>query len=179
MRVTSALRAARFFRNPHHLGLLRSGTADHADPLRDALARGTASEGPPDLTIIARPALHGLVDEAFLDDQKELLGAAQIAKLTRLLQQTSADLADEIAKAAAASDRARLSRAVHQLGSAASALGLIRLMQRCSEIEHTAATMSPDHCRAAADELTALQQRSLAALSDLLGADAQPTTTLS
>jgi len=39
MRVTSALRAARFFRNPHHLGLLRSGTADHADPLRDALAR--------------------------------------------------------------------------------------------------------------------------------------------
>lgn len=146
--------------------------------LRDALARGTASKSPPDLTIIARPALHGLVDEPFLDDQKELLGAAQIAKLLRLLQQTSADLADEIAKAAAVSDRVRLSRAAHQLGSAASALGLIRLMQRCSEIEHTAATMSPDQCRAAGDELTALQQRSLAALSDLLGAQAQPSTSL-
>ena len=142
--------------------------------LRDALARGAGSASPPDLTIIARPALHGLVDEAFLDDQKELLGAAQIAKLLRLLQQTSADLSGEIARAAAVSDRVRLSRAAHQLGSAASALGLVRLMQRCSEIELAAATMSPDQCRAAGDELTALQQRSLAALSDLLGAEAQP-----
>jgi signal transduction histidine kinase/DNA-binding response OmpR family regulator len=147
--------------------------------LRDALARGTAGKGPPDLTVIARPALHGLVDEAFLDDQKELLGAAQIAKLLRLLQQTSADLSSEIAKAAAVSDRARLSRAAHQLGSAASALGLVRLMQRCSEIELAAATMSPDQCRSASDELIALQQRSLAALGDLLGAEAQPSATLS
>lgn len=144
--------------------------------LRDALAHGAGSGSPPDLTIIARPAMHGLVDEAFLDDQKELLGAPQITKLLRLLQKTSADLAGEIAKAAALSDRVRLSRAAHQLGSAASALGLIRLMQRCSEIELIAATMSPDQCRAAGDELTALQQRSLAALSDLLGAEVQPST---
>jgi signal transduction histidine kinase/DNA-binding NarL/FixJ family response regulator len=147
--------------------------------LRDALAHGAGSGSPPDLTVIARPAMHGLVDEAFLNDQKELLGAPQIAKLLQLLQQTSADLAGDIAKAAAIGDRVQLSRAAHQLGSAASALGLVRLMQRCSEIELTAATMSPDQCRAAGDELTALQQRSLAALSDLLGAEVQPSTSLS
>lgn len=141
--------------------------------LHDALTHSAASASPPGLTIIARPAQPGLVDEAFLDDQKELLGAAQIAKLTRLLQQTAADLSGEIAKAAAAHDRARLSRAAHQLGSAASALGLVRLMQRCSEIEHAAATMSPDQCRAASDELASLQTRSLTALSDLLGAEAE------
>jgi hypothetical protein len=52
-------------------------------------------------------------------------------------------------------------------------------MQRCSEIELTAATMSADQCRVAGDELTALQARSLVALSDLLGAEVQPSTTLS
>jgi hypothetical protein len=52
-------------------------------------------------------------------------------------------------------------------------------MQRCSEIELAAATMSADQCRAAGDELTALQARSLAALSDLLGTERQPSTTLS
>jgi signal transduction histidine kinase/HPt (histidine-containing phosphotransfer) domain-containing protein len=147
--------------------------------LRDVLAHGAGSGSPPDLTVIARPAMHGLVDEAFLNDQKELLGIPQIAKLLQLLQQTSADLAGDIAKAAAIGDRVQLSRAAHQLGSAASALGLVRLMQRCSEIELTAATMSPDQCRAAGDDLTALQQRSLAALSDLLGAEMQSSTSLS
>lgn len=147
--------------------------------LRDALASGPAGGSPPELTIVARPAMHGLVDEAFLDDQKELLGSAQIAKLLRLLQKTSADLAGEIAKAAASSDRARLSRAAHQLGSAASALGLIRLMQRCSEIEPAAATMTPDQCRTAGNELIALQQRSLVALSELLRTDVQASPSLS
>jgi CheY-like chemotaxis protein len=147
--------------------------------LRDALALGAESGGQRDVTIIARPAMHGLVDEAFLDDQKELLGGPQIAKLLLLLQKTSADLAGEIAKAASLGDRMRLSRAAHQLGSAASALGLIRLMQRCSEIDLAAATMSPDQCRAAGDELSALQQRSLVALSELLGAELQPSTNLS
>jgi signal transduction histidine kinase/HPt (histidine-containing phosphotransfer) domain-containing protein len=147
--------------------------------LRDALAHGEGSGSPPELTIIARPATHGLVDEAFLNDQKELLGAPQTIKLLRLLQQTSADLAGEIAKAATMADRARLSRAAHQLGSAASALGLIRLMRRCSDIELAAATMSPDQCRSAGDELTALQQRSLVALSALLDAEVQSSTSLS
>jgi signal transduction histidine kinase/DNA-binding response OmpR family regulator len=147
--------------------------------LRDALTHSVGGGGEPDLTVIARPTLHGLVDEAFLNDQKELLGAPQTEKLLRLLQQTSADLVGDIAKAATLGDRARMSRAAHQLGSAASALGLIRLMQRCSEIELTAATMSADQCRVAGDELTALQARSLVALSDLLGAEVQPSTTLS
>ena len=146
--------------------------------LRDALARNGTGGSPLDLTL-ARPAMHGLIDEAFLDDQKELLGAAQIAKLLRLLQQTSVGLTGEIAKAAALSDCARLSRAAHQLGSAASALGLVRLMQRCSEVELAASNMSPDQCRAASDELAGLQQRSLVVLSDLLGAEAQPPTTVS
>jgi len=142
--------------------------------LRDALGHGAGSGSQ---TIIARPAMHGLVDEAFLNDQKELLGDPQIARLLRLLQQTSADLVSDIAKAANVGDRVQLSRAAHQLGSAASALGLVRLMQRCSEIELAAATMSPDQCQAAGDELTSLQARSLVALSDLLGTERQPSTT--
>lgn len=147
--------------------------------LRDALGNGPANGSPPDVTVIARPPTHGLVDEAFVNDQKELLGATQIAKLLRLLQKTAADLAAEIATAAAADDRVRMSRGAHQLGSAASALGLILLMRRCGEIELAAATMSPEQCRAAGGELNALQQRSLAALCDLLGADVQPSAATS
>lgn len=147
--------------------------------LRDVLGNSPAGGSPPDVTVIARPPTHGLVDAAFLNDQKELLGGTQIVKLLRLLQKTAADLAAEIARAVAAGDRVRLARGAHQLGSAASALGLIRLMRRCGEIELAAATMSPERCRAAGDELNALQQRSLAALCDLLGVDEQPSAAIS
>jgi hypothetical protein len=44
-------------------------------------------------------------------------------------------------------------------------------MERCSEIEHAGTTMSEAECRAAGEELAALQRQSLVALDDLLGAE--------
>lgn len=109
-----------------------------------------------------------LIDRHFLDDQQELLGAAQIAKLHHLLGKTSAKLIDDIAKAAATGDHKQLARSAHQLGSAAGALGLVRLFERCREVEETAPAMSAPEQQEAARELAELQQASMRALDDLL-----------
>jgi CheY-like chemotaxis protein/anti-sigma regulatory factor (Ser/Thr protein kinase) len=109
-----------------------------------------------------------LIDRPFLDDQKELLGASQITKLHHLLQETSAKLIADITAAAASGDHTQLARSAHQLGSAASALGLVRLFERCRDIELTAPTMSPGECQSAARELAALRAASMSALDDLL-----------
>ncbi|KJC48379.1 ATPase [Bradyrhizobium sp. LTSP849] len=113
-------------------------------------------------------ATGALIDRHFLDDQKELLGASQIAKLHDLLDQTSEKLIEDIAGAAAAGDRNRLARSAHQLGSAASALGLVRLLEHCREVELGAPAMSPAECESAARELAALREASMSALNDLL-----------
>jgi signal transduction histidine kinase/DNA-binding NarL/FixJ family response regulator len=109
-----------------------------------------------------------LIDRHFLDDQKELLGAAQIAKLHHLLQETSARLIDDITKAAAIGDRTQLARSTHQLGSAAGALGLVHLFERCREVELAAPSMFEPDCQSAARELAALQKASMSALDELL-----------
>ena len=109
-----------------------------------------------------------MIDRPFLDDQKELLGASQITKLHHLLDQTSEKLIADITAAAAAGDHKQLARFAHQLGSAASALGLVRLFERCRDIELTAPTMPPDECQDAARELAALREASMCALDDLL-----------
>src|SRR5690242_2019851 len=75
-----------------------------------------------------------LIDRHFLDDEKELLGASQIAKLHHLLRETSEKLIADVKAAAAAGDARQLARSAHQLGSAASALGLVSLFERCREI---------------------------------------------
>jgi signal transduction histidine kinase/DNA-binding NarL/FixJ family response regulator len=117
----------------------------------------------------AEPLAAGaLIDRLFLDEQKELLGPTQIAKLHDLLHETSGRLIGDITKAAAIGDRKQLARCAHQLGSAASALGLVRLLERCGEVELTAATMSPPECRSAASDLAALREASMTALDDLL-----------
>ncbi|MDE5440990.1 response regulator [Bradyrhizobium sp. CSA207] len=113
-------------------------------------------------------AAGALIDRHFLEDQKELLGAAQITKLHHLLEETSKTLVEDIAKAAAVGDRTQLARAAHQLGSAASALGLVRLFEHCREVELTAASMSTAESESAARELAVLQQASMSALDDLL-----------
>jgi CheY-like chemotaxis protein len=114
-----------------------------------------------------------LIDRPFLDDQKELLGASQIAKLHDLLQETSEKLIADITAAAAAGDHKQLARSAHQLGSAASALGLVRLFERCHDIELSAPSMSPDECQSAARELAALQKASMSALDELLQPEQQ------
>jgi CheY-like chemotaxis protein len=113
-------------------------------------------------------AAGALIDRHFLDDQKELLGAAQIAKLHDLLEETSEKLVEDIAKAAVTGDPAQLARCAHQLGSGASALGLVRLFEFCREIELAAVTMSPPECQSAAREIAALRKASISALDDLL-----------
>ncbi len=109
-----------------------------------------------------------LIDRHFLDDQKELLGISQITKLHQLLDQTGERLIADIAAAAAAGDHKQLARSAHQLGSAASALGLVRLFERCHDIELAAPAMSPPECQHAARELAALRNASMSALDDLL-----------
>jgi HPt (histidine-containing phosphotransfer) domain-containing protein len=118
-----------------------------------------------------------LIDRHFLDDQKELLGASQITKLHHLLQETSKRLIVDITAAAASGDHKQLARSAHQLGSAASALGLFRLFERCRDIELTAPTMSPDECQDAARELAALREASMSALDNMLAPAQERTVT--
>ncbi|OAF19449.1 hybrid sensor histidine kinase/response regulator [Bradyrhizobium neotropicale] len=130
--------------------------------------REAIEDDPPREPAAAQLVAGALIDRRFLDDQTELLGASQIARLHRLLEETGATLIEDIVKAAAAGDRAQLARSAHQLGSAASALGLVRLFERCSEIELMASAMSPAECRNAVRELAALQGASMDALSGLI-----------
>jgi CheY-like chemotaxis protein len=74
--------------------------------LREAL------EDTQDAPAAAQLAAGALIDRHFLDDQKELLGAAQIAKLHHLLQETSDKLIADIARAAAAGDHKQPVRAL-------------------------------------------------------------------
>ncbi|MET4289549.1 signal transduction histidine kinase/CheY-like chemotaxis protein [Bradyrhizobium sp. LB8.2] len=130
--------------------------------------REAIEDEPRDEPAAVQLAAGALIDRHFIDDQKELLGAAQIEKLRRLLHQTSEQLIGDIAKAAEIGEHTQFARCAHQLGSAASALGLVRLFERCREIELAAATMSPFECQSAASELVALRQASMSALDELL-----------
>ena len=133
--------------------------------------RKAIEDDPGEQPAAAQLATGELIDRHFLDDQRELLGAAQIAKLHHLLGKTSETLIEGIEKAAAIGDRRQLARSAHQLGSAASALGLVRLFDRCRDVELAAPAMSPPECRNAARELAEIQQASMRALDELF----QPT----
>ncbi len=115
--------------------------------LREAIEDGPRT-GPAD----AQLTTGALIDRHYLDDQKELLGVRQIEKLHHLLQETSDGLIADIARAASAGDRKQLARFTHQLGSAAGALGLVRLFERCREVEDAAPSMSEAECGDAARE---------------------------
>nr|WP_191093061.1 hybrid sensor histidine kinase/response regulator [Bradyrhizobium campsiandrae] len=118
-----------------------------------------------------------LIDWHFLDDQRNLLGASQIAKLHHLLNETGEKLIADIEAAAAAGDPKQLARSAHQLGSAASALGLIRLFELCREVELTAPSMSSEACRDAARELATLREASMNALDNMLAPAQEGTAT--
>ncbi|MCJ9734953.1 response regulator, partial [Bradyrhizobium sp. PRIMUS42] len=128
-----------------------------------------AIENDPEVEPTAPPLAAGaLIDRHFLDDQRELLGAAHIAKLHHLLQETSDKLIADITKTAAIGDHKQLARLTHQLGSAASALGLVRLFEHCREVELAAPAMSAPERQNSARELAELQRASMNALDDLL-----------
>lgn len=130
--------------------------------LREAIEDNTRDE-----PIAAQLAAGALIDRHFLDDQKELLGPVQIAKLHHLLQETSDRLIEDITKAAVIGDHKQLARLTHQLGSAAGALGLVRLFERCREVELAAPSISLPECESAARDLAALQKASMSALDEL------------
>jgi len=137
-----------------------------------------AIEDEPEHAAPDAPLVSGaLIDRHFLDDQKELLGASQIAKLHHLLKETSEKLIADITAAAAAGDHNQLARFVHQLGSGASALGLIALFERCREIELAAPSMSAPDCQSAARELAALRDASMSALDNMLAPAQEGTVT--
>jgi signal transduction histidine kinase/CheY-like chemotaxis protein/HPt (histidine-containing phosphotransfer) domain-containing protein len=138
--------------------------------LREAIEDDTRDE-----PAAAQLAAGELIDRHFLDDQKELLGPVQIAKLHHLLQETSDELIEDVTKAAVIGDHKQLARLTHQLGSAAGALGLVRLFERCREVELSAPSMSPPECQNAARELAALQKASMSALDELLAPAEQRT----
>jgi HPt (histidine-containing phosphotransfer) domain-containing protein len=116
----------------------------------------------------AQLAAGELIDRNFLDDQRELLGAAQIAKLHHLLQVTSEQLVEDMDRAARTGNHKQLARSGHQLGSAAGALGLVRLFERCREVELAVPSMSPTERQSAARELAQLREASMSALAELL-----------
>ncbi|RXH20257.1 hybrid sensor histidine kinase/response regulator [Bradyrhizobium guangzhouense] len=131
--------------------------------LREAI-EDAPEHGAPDAPLVPG----ALIDRHFLADQKELLGASQIAKLHHLLRETSEKLIADITAAAAIGDHRQLARFAHQLGSAASALGLVGLFERCREIELAVPSMSLPECQSAARELAALREASMSALDEML-----------
>jgi signal transduction histidine kinase/ActR/RegA family two-component response regulator/HPt (histidine-containing phosphotransfer) domain-containing protein len=114
------------------------------------------------------PEVAALIDDDFLADQRILLGAARLRSLTKLFGETSAELLRTIASAARTGDRVSVQRAAHQLGSAASALALSALFNRCTALENDMVTIDAAVLHEAADDLAALRDSSLAALTERL-----------
>jgi CheY-like chemotaxis protein/anti-sigma regulatory factor (Ser/Thr protein kinase) len=137
------------------------------DALRRAL--GGSNDGLP-LNVASAPSVGAddLIDETYFAGQQDLLGADRLRALRRIFAETAEDRLRAIAAAARDGDRTALSRAAHQLASAAGTLALSRLFERCNAIEREAATMSEAECSAAANELAALYRDSLAALDERL-----------
>jgi len=90
--------------------------------------------------------------------------------LRQVFAETADGLSQTIADAARSGDHAGYRRGVHQLGSAASALGLGVLFARCTFVEANAASMSADELQAVAQELATLRRMSLSALDQRLRA---------
>jgi CheY-like chemotaxis protein len=105
-----------------------------------------------------------VVDDAFLARQRELLGAARLRRLTDLFRESADGLNATLVSALEQDDRTAIRHAAHQLGSAASALGLGRLFARAGMIEAQAATAAHEAIAVAIVELAELSRDSLAAL---------------
>jgi signal transduction histidine kinase/ActR/RegA family two-component response regulator/HPt (histidine-containing phosphotransfer) domain-containing protein len=145
------------------------------DALRRALSPDHGDAGPLAPPAHAHPAdqsetARGLIDDAYLAGQADILGPERLRALRHVFAETAADLSLTIAQAARRGDHEAYRRAAHQLGSGASALGLGRLFARCTLIEATAASMSADELESAAAELETLRGMSLSALDERLRA---------
>lgn len=84
------------------------------------------------------------IDDAFLQNQAELIGEERLERLVSLFASVSRDLLGKMAAALTEANRAELQRTAHQLGSSASALGLGRVLARAAALESTAANAPPE-----------------------------------
>lgn len=134
------------------------------DALRQVIAEG---DEPLPSTTLAPTEATELVDRTYLDGQLEMLGAGRLATLRQLFADTSDALLRETKAALAHNDREEVCRLVHQLGSAAAALGLAQLFGRCSAVEAGLPTEINGLTRLL-DDLGDLRDRSLAALDERL-----------
>jgi CheY-like chemotaxis protein len=116
------------------------------------------------------PAAPDLIDDAYFAGHQDVLGATRLRALRQVFAETADGLSQTIEDAARSGDHAGYRRGVHQLGSAASALGLGVLFARCTFIEANAASMSVDELQAVAQELATLRRMSLSALDQRLRA---------
>jgi CheY-like chemotaxis protein len=178
--VVEQIRSLPFARMPQIIAL----TADVSERSRERIARAGIAKvvSKPVLLDALRAALRDdarahaapapladeLIDEQFLATQLNLLGIARLRGLQHLFDETSSSLLQTMT--ACTGERPSLARAAHQLGSAASALGLARLFAHCTSVERNAASMAPDALRAAVAELAVLRRDSLGALDQRLHA---------
>jgi signal transduction histidine kinase/ActR/RegA family two-component response regulator/HPt (histidine-containing phosphotransfer) domain-containing protein len=138
--------------------------------LLDALRRTLGGDGGAVFDMVAAPSVGAddLIDETYFVGQEDLLGIDRLHALRRIFATTAEERLRTIAAAARARDGAALARAAHQLASAAGALALSRLFERCNAIERVAITMGAGEQAAAATELDLLYRDSLAALDERL-----------
>ena len=99
-----------------------TGASAAASPVEGGTAAGDA------------PAL----DEAYLAQEREDLGPDVLRQLLNLFRQTSEASATALQGAAQAAEIEQMQRIAHQLRSAASNLGLVRVMQACQRLEDAA-----------------------------------------
>jgi CheY-like chemotaxis protein/two-component sensor histidine kinase len=119
-----------------------------------------------------------LVDVSFLARQQEILGAVRLTKLRQLFAESSAELIQGLVASAEANEQMAVRRAAHQLGSAASALALVRLFERCTWLEENAESLQHHALLAAAEELEAVLHASHAALRECLHAPSSASAAL-
>lgn len=111
--------------------------------LARALVRALRScEPPTGASVVASPLEDGTaagdaptLDEAYLAQEREDLGPVVLRQLLNLFRQTSEASATALQGAAQSADIEQMQRIAHQLRSAASNLGLVRVMQACRHLE--------------------------------------------
>ena len=115
----------------------------HRGELARALARALQSSSPPMGTPTCTPLVKDvaaagdapMLDEAYLAKESEDLGLDVLRTLLSLFRQASDASATALEEAAKAADTEQIRRTAHQLRSAASNLGLLRVMQACRRLE--------------------------------------------
>jgi signal transduction histidine kinase/HPt (histidine-containing phosphotransfer) domain-containing protein len=158
----------------------RLAQAGVAAILRKPVWRGTLADaimqeiGPPELS----GETVGPLDERLLADRLEQVGAARLRVLADTFRQEASGALPLLQRAAAAQERPEIEQLAHRLASAAGALGLQRLAERCAELERRAATADAAALAALASTAVADRDEGVAALAEWLDR-VQPASSVS